>query len=379
MATQKYLVDLEVDGDVTADAFIKDGGTSSQFLKADGSVDSSTYLTTDDQTLNEVITSGNTYTNGTSVWTFDSGQISNVDSGEGWGVILSPEEGLLFTNGSGNTAGKSYVQSNVIAVGNGSHVGKIFSDNLTAERSFELPNANGTLALTSQITDTQLTAEQVQDIVGAMVAGNTEESISVTYTDGDGKLNFDATNEVSIGVSGAASGQVAIFSGGAQVEGYSSFTYDEANEDLTVGNNITAAAYINVPVIINCNFSHTSTNTSIWQNLPFNSLSENATAGEQHNWLAPKDGRIRKILFKNTSSGTTPSASRCAIRIQKNGSVVYTQALTGVTGVGYGISHVLTLSDTNVLFSEFDLIRIQFNSNGTMQDIAASTVIEFTE
>jgi activator of HSP90 ATPase len=33
---------------ITANAFIKSGGTSSQFLKADGSVDSSTYLSTAD-------------------------------------------------------------------------------------------------------------------------------------------------------------------------------------------------------------------------------------------------------------------------------------------------------------------------------------------
>jgi hypothetical protein len=38
---------LTVNGSTTADSLIKDGGTSSQFLKADGSVDSSTYLTTE--------------------------------------------------------------------------------------------------------------------------------------------------------------------------------------------------------------------------------------------------------------------------------------------------------------------------------------------
>ena len=39
-------------GDLTAPKFIKTGGTSSQFLKADGSVDSNTYMTTDtDQTI----------------------------------------------------------------------------------------------------------------------------------------------------------------------------------------------------------------------------------------------------------------------------------------------------------------------------------------
>ena len=36
----------------------------------------------------------------------------------------------------------------------------------------------------------QLTTEQIQDIVGAMVAGNTETGITVTYDDANGKLNF---------------------------------------------------------------------------------------------------------------------------------------------------------------------------------------------
>ena len=39
---------LDVYGNVLASSFIKDGGTSSQFLKADGSVDSNTYATTTD-------------------------------------------------------------------------------------------------------------------------------------------------------------------------------------------------------------------------------------------------------------------------------------------------------------------------------------------
>ena len=43
-------------------------------------------------------------------------------------------------------------------------------------------------------TDTTLTDEQVQDIVGAMVSGNTETNISVTYDDSSGKLNFVSTD-----------------------------------------------------------------------------------------------------------------------------------------------------------------------------------------
>ena len=48
--------------------------------------------------------------------------------------------------------------------------------------------------ISSTDTNTQLTTEQVQDIVGGMVSGNTETNISVTYQDSDGTLDFSSTN-----------------------------------------------------------------------------------------------------------------------------------------------------------------------------------------
>ena len=60
---------LNVSGVSTASSFVRSGGTSSQFLKADGSVDSSTYLTayTETDTLNTVTNRGNNTSNGISV------------------------------------------------------------------------------------------------------------------------------------------------------------------------------------------------------------------------------------------------------------------------------------------------------------------------
>ena len=49
-------------------------------------------------------------------------------------------------------------------------------------------NAN---KLTISSDNTQLSTEEVQDIVGGMVTGNTEANISVTYDDPTGKLNFE--------------------------------------------------------------------------------------------------------------------------------------------------------------------------------------------
>lgn len=56
-------------------------------------------------------------------------------------------------------------------------------------------------------TNTQLTNEQVEDIVGAMVTGNTESGISVQYQDSDGTLDFQTQfvttqTSVSQGTSG---------------------------------------------------------------------------------------------------------------------------------------------------------------------------------
>jgi len=49
-------------------------------------------------------------------------------------------------------------------------------------------------------TNTQLSNEQVQDIVGGMISGNTESNITVTYDDTNGKLNFTANSGDITGV-----------------------------------------------------------------------------------------------------------------------------------------------------------------------------------
>ena len=54
--------------------------------------------------------------------------------------------------------------------------------------------------------DVALNAERIQDIVGAMVGGNTETGLSVTYQDGDGTLDFELTKDPVITLTGAVTG-----------------------------------------------------------------------------------------------------------------------------------------------------------------------------
>jgi len=50
-------------------------------------------------------------------------------------------------------------------------------------------------SVTIAATDTQLSTEQVQDIVGAMFSSNTESNITAVYQDGDGTIDLSADND----------------------------------------------------------------------------------------------------------------------------------------------------------------------------------------
>ena len=91
MGSTKHLVDLDVDGTVESTGFIKTSGTSSQFLKADGSVDSSIYLTTQTDTQDLSI-SGHTIslTNGGSV-TVPDNNTQRTNSEIDARIALNPE------------------------------------------------------------------------------------------------------------------------------------------------------------------------------------------------------------------------------------------------------------------------------------------------
>ena len=98
---------INASGVVTATSFAKSGGTSSQFLKADGSVDSSTYLTsyTETDTLNSVTGRGNITDNGISVGilTSTSGNFSGIITSSG-AVISGATTATSFVKSGGTSS-----------------------------------------------------------------------------------------------------------------------------------------------------------------------------------------------------------------------------------------------------------------------------------
>ena len=126
-------------GTLNATTLVKNGGTSTQFLKADGSVDSSTYLTSAslsgyvDTSSDQTISGVKTFTGfGLFSNTLHLKQDTNISFLSGYNSIDASASSIFL--GLPNTYGANLVLSS-----------------LTAQRNFTFPDAAGTIALTSDI------------------------------------------------------------------------------------------------------------------------------------------------------------------------------------------------------------------------------------
>ena len=122
------------------------------------------------QNLQSVLTIGNTYVSADGYGTFtlndtthNNGNIKYVNTDEGWGYSINAEEGLLFTDASGSSVGKSRVTPTSIYIGTGGpYVGEIYPT-ISADRAYQLPNASGTFALINDLSN-YTSDNQDQDI-----------------------------------------------------------------------------------------------------------------------------------------------------------------------------------------------------------------------
>jgi hypothetical protein len=107
------------------------------------------------------------------------------------GMLDGTETGI--TVGYDDTNGNiDFVVADTTVAGDTGSTGITPGDTLTIAGGTNVTTAmsGDTLTITATDTNTQLSTEQVQDIVGAMFTGNTETRIAATYQDGDGTIDL---------------------------------------------------------------------------------------------------------------------------------------------------------------------------------------------
>ena len=221
-------------------------------------------MTTDTDTTYSAATNGGIGLSGTA-FSLD------IDGMDDIAADLTSSDLIIIDDGANGTNRKSavsrletYMQSNLTFTTNTDTqltseqvqdiVGAMFSSNTETRITATYQDGDGTidLVVNDMTADTQLTTEAVQDIVGAMFTSNTETGISATYEDGDGTIDLvvsggsGETNTASNLTSGSGT-EVSVFKQKSGVDfefrklkqGVGITLTENAN-DITIDNNFDA-------------------------------------------------------------------------------------------------------------------------------------------
>ena len=104
--------------------------------------------------------------------------------------------------------------------------------------------------------------------------------------------------------------------------------------------------------------------------IPLNSTVESSTIGEQHQIIAPFNGSLLKIVFR-ALGGSNPG--NMTAKFQKNGVVVVTEDITGVT---INNNAVFSFS-TNNAFNAGDVLALALNVTTDSGDFIVTSVFQF--
>ena len=156
-----------VSSSITAGSFIRSGGTASEFLKADGSVDSNTYALS--SALANLVTTNTTQTI-TGIKVFNDFRLQLAAAGTSQPTVFQNASSVSVGSGGYNTLG--FNSNSDLFFNDGTNNSVVLSFSNTTTRTYNLPDASGTLAFTSQIPSVSGTTNFLPKFTGASTLGN---------------------------------------------------------------------------------------------------------------------------------------------------------------------------------------------------------------
>jgi len=303
--------------------------------------------------------------NGTGIsWSYDDAantftptiSLSSFDTGD-----LSEGSNLYYTAARFNTA---FAGKSTSDLSEGTNL--YYTDERVDDRVSNLLTAGSNISLTYDdaagtltIASTQLTSEQVEDIVGAMVDGGTETFITVSYDDTNGKLNFvvpvlDEDNLVSNSATSLATQQSIKAYVDAEVAGL----VDSAPSTLDTLNELAAA------LGDDANFS-TTTSTALGNRLRVDVNTQGLTSTQQGNALTNL-GITATLTELNYVDGVTSS-----IQTQLDSKLSSeSDTLDSVTGRGATTTNAITTGDVTISSATPELFFLDTDNNVDAKFIA---------
>ena len=340
-----------VGGSITAGSLVKSGGTSSQFLKADGSVDTNAYIT---GITSGMVTTALGYTpvpntrtltiNGTTYdltadrsWTISAG-VSSV-SGSGAGISVSPTTGAVVVSNTG-------VTSNVAGTG------------------ISVSGATGAVTITNTGVTSIVagTAITISGATGAVTINNA----GVTSLNGStGALTGFATqawvtSQGYITSASVGNGTLTLAVSGSGLSGSASFTANQSTATtFTVTSNATNANTASTIVFrdasgnfsagtITAALSGNASTASTWQTARTLTI---GSTGKSVNGSADVSWSLSEIGAPSTTG--TGASGTWGISITGNSATVSTLATLG-TGISYNTDRTVKISNGLAIYGAYN-------------------------
>jgi len=366
-------VNINTTGIITANSFVKSGGSSSEFLKADGSVDSNTYLTsyTETDTLDSVTGRGGVTSNNISV-----GMLTATATVVGSAVTLN-SGGVVAGLGTFNSFNTTQLSVTGIAtVTSGAVIGNIQVGKTGAN---EIDTSSGGLTIDSNggvvTVDDYLGVNQGLSVAGISTLGHTIAGSAVTMTSGGivaglGTVNYiDATHINATGVVtatsfvGDGSGLTGIVAGGSGVVVKDSGSLVGTAGTIDFGTNLSVSPISAGVVTVTASggggsgvgyFVQNSTGIHTTSSVGIGTTTASGGAADPNNTTVLNAGIVTANYFYGDGSGLTGIiASGSGIIIRDSNSLIGTATTINfgtnlsVTPISAGIVTVNNLSRTS--------------------------------
>jgi len=332
--------DITITGNVTATSFVKSGGTSSQFLKADGSVDTNTYLTSGSYTETDPVVAainGIVKSNGTTISAATAGTdyLTDVsqDSSPQLGGNLDVNGNDIVTTSNGD----------IDLDPNGSGV-VVFKGNATkGSGQFKLNCENNSHGVT--IKGPAHSAAANYTLTLPTTDGNANEYLQ---TDGSGNLTWAAASGGG-GSSDIPSGVTMLFYETAAPSGWTKVTtIDQHALRVVSGSGASTGGSINFTTVFD-NWTHTISNISLSGSMTTETVSGNITGTVGNHAISLSEMRAHAhdyTKMQNSSAAQRHGGPNNALFYYNEGTTTQsTQVIGGSTGHNHSAGN-LNFSDS---------------------------------
>jgi len=169
---------------------------------------------------------------------------------------------------------------------------------------------------------------------------------------------------------------------------------DDANGEITISDNTTVGGYVKATATTNAyrGYIKSAINTIVHEKaasadfnyIPFNTVNTGNINQYYNAFVAPYDGRVKKIHTRH-SGGSTPTATNVRFKKQVNGTLSSTQYQATVSnGATTNMQAEYNFGNTDFTFNEGDLIRIAMQTSDafgtasrTMGGAAVTIILEY--